>query len=167
MTSGATVFPLIGWQSSSHSSAKTANMPSPRKPGIQKGDVLVSFDGKDGRMSESELLAYSLRRPARGRSCLGDVRPRRPAEDRDSRRAHNRPLTGSSRDEQVGDETHHRLVFLVHGLSPHLDDALIGPRLRRPDLDHVGYDVERVARPHGPRPLELLRRRRRSSPRES
>ncbi len=65
-------------------------------------------------------------------------------------------LTGSSRHDQVGHQTHHQLVLLVHGMSPHLDDSLVGSRLRRPDLDHFGYDAERVAWPHGPRPFELL-----------
>ncbi len=31
-----------------------------RRAGLRKGDILISFDGRIGRMSESELLAYSL-----------------------------------------------------------------------------------------------------------
>ena len=36
-----------------------------KKAGVANRDILVSFDGKDGRIDESELLAYSLRRPRR------------------------------------------------------------------------------------------------------
>ncbi len=31
-----------------------------KRAGFQKGDVLVSFDGLTGKMSESELLAYAV-----------------------------------------------------------------------------------------------------------
>src|SRR4051794_23453807 len=33
-----------------------------KRAGFRKGDILVSFDGRSGRMSESELLAYTLQR---------------------------------------------------------------------------------------------------------
>jgi S1-C subfamily serine protease len=34
--------------------------------GFQKGDIIVSFDGKDHRMTESELLAYALQQKRPG-----------------------------------------------------------------------------------------------------
>jgi serine protease Do len=33
-----------------------------KRAGLEKGDIIVSFDGRDRRMSESELFDYSLRR---------------------------------------------------------------------------------------------------------
>ncbi len=37
-----------------------------KRAGFQKGDVLVAFDGKRGRLSESDLLAYSTQRKRPG-----------------------------------------------------------------------------------------------------
>jgi serine protease Do len=37
-----------------------------KRAGFQKGDLVVAFDGRDGRMSESELLAYSVQRKRTG-----------------------------------------------------------------------------------------------------
>ncbi len=37
-----------------------------KRAGFQKGDVLVTFDGLSARMSESEVLAYTLRRKRPG-----------------------------------------------------------------------------------------------------
>jgi S1-C subfamily serine protease len=37
-----------------------------KRAGLQKGDVIVSFDGKDRRMTESELLAYTLQQKRPG-----------------------------------------------------------------------------------------------------
>jgi hypothetical protein len=37
-----------------------------KRAGIRKGDILVSFDGLVGRMSESELLAYTLQKKQPG-----------------------------------------------------------------------------------------------------
>ena len=37
-----------------------------KRAGFQKGDILVSFDGRTGRMSESELLAYTVQRKRPG-----------------------------------------------------------------------------------------------------
>ena len=33
-----------------------------KRAGLRRGDIIVSFDGKDTRMTESELLDYTLRR---------------------------------------------------------------------------------------------------------
>jgi S1-C subfamily serine protease len=32
-----------------------------KRAGFRKGDIIVAFDGRSGRMSESDLLAYALR----------------------------------------------------------------------------------------------------------
>ena len=42
-----------------------------KRAGLQKGDIIVSFDGKDRRMTESELLAYTLqqKRPGDPNHC--------------------------------------------------------------------------------------------------
>jgi S1-C subfamily serine protease len=37
-----------------------------KRAGFRKGDILVSFDGRSGRMSESELLAYTMQRKRPG-----------------------------------------------------------------------------------------------------
>jgi serine protease Do len=37
-----------------------------KRAGFQKGDIIVSFDGKDRRMTESELLAYALQQKRPG-----------------------------------------------------------------------------------------------------
>ena len=37
-------------------------MPSPRKPGSLQGDLVIAFDGRTDRMSESQVLADLLRR---------------------------------------------------------------------------------------------------------
>jgi hypothetical protein len=31
-----------------------------KRAGFRQGDIIVSFDGRNGRMSESEVLAYAL-----------------------------------------------------------------------------------------------------------
>ena len=38
-----------------------------KRAGLRKGDILVSFDGQTGRMSESELLAYAMQKKPRRR----------------------------------------------------------------------------------------------------
>jgi serine protease Do len=37
-----------------------------KRAGLQRGDIIVSFDGKDSRMTESELLDYTLRQKLPG-----------------------------------------------------------------------------------------------------
>ena len=37
-----------------------------KKAGFLEGDIIVSFDGQAGRMSESELLAYALQKKKPG-----------------------------------------------------------------------------------------------------
>jgi hypothetical protein len=37
-----------------------------RRAGFQRGDIIVVFDGQDRRMTESQLLDYTLRRKHRG-----------------------------------------------------------------------------------------------------
>jgi serine protease Do len=37
-----------------------------KRAGLQRSDIIVSFDGKDSRMTESELLDYTLRQKHRG-----------------------------------------------------------------------------------------------------
>jgi S1-C subfamily serine protease len=37
-----------------------------KRAGFQKGDILVSFDGQTGRMSETDLLAYALQKKRPG-----------------------------------------------------------------------------------------------------
>jgi S1-C subfamily serine protease len=37
-----------------------------KKAGVRKGDVIVSFDGREGRMSESDLLAYTVQQKRPG-----------------------------------------------------------------------------------------------------
>jgi hypothetical protein len=41
-----------------------------KRAGFEKGDIIVSFDGTDARMTESELLAYALQRKHRGDGVL-------------------------------------------------------------------------------------------------
>ncbi|MCA1657332.1 MAG: PDZ domain-containing protein, partial [Actinobacteria bacterium] len=37
-----------------------------KRAGFQKGDILVSFDGRAGKMSETDLLAYALQKKRPG-----------------------------------------------------------------------------------------------------
>ena len=37
-----------------------------KRAGVQEGDILIAFDGRSGRMSESELLAYSVQQKRPG-----------------------------------------------------------------------------------------------------
>ena len=37
-----------------------------KRAGFRKGDILVSFDGQAGKMSESDLLAYTLQKKRPG-----------------------------------------------------------------------------------------------------
>ena len=39
-----------------------------KRAGFRKGDIVVAFDGQDGRMTESELIAYA-------------VQPKRPGDE--------------------------------------------------------------------------------------
>jgi hypothetical protein len=44
-----------------------------KKAGFQKGDLLIAFDGREGRMSESEVLAYLLQRKRPGDRVVATV----------------------------------------------------------------------------------------------
>jgi S1-C subfamily serine protease len=44
-----------------------------KKAGFQKGDVLIAFDGREGRMSESEVLAYLLQRRRPGEAVVATL----------------------------------------------------------------------------------------------
>ena len=48
-----------------------------KKAGFRKGDVIVSFDGMSRKMSESDLLAYTVQNEATGRHCDGEGAPQR------------------------------------------------------------------------------------------
>ena len=37
-------------------------MRSPKKPASLQGDILIAFDGRSERMSESQIMTYLLRR---------------------------------------------------------------------------------------------------------
>ena len=44
-----------------------------KRAGFQKGDIVVSFDGRDQKTTESELLAYALQKKRRGDTISVDV----------------------------------------------------------------------------------------------
>jgi S1-C subfamily serine protease len=50
-----------------------------KKAGMQKGDILVEYDGKRDLLRESDLLAYSINRVEVGRTVK--LRVRRGAEE--------------------------------------------------------------------------------------
>ena len=43
-----------------------------KRAGFQKGDIVVSFDGKDDMTTESDLLAYALQQETPRRQNSGD-----------------------------------------------------------------------------------------------
>src|ERR1041385_8473975 len=72
------------------------------------------------------------------------------------------PPSGSrlpARDDQIANRNLHPLAVLVERSGLPLDQPLPGTRLRRPHLHHLDLEMQLVARPHRPRPAELVEAR--------
>ena len=61
------------------------------------------------------------------------------------------------RHDEVGDLHLHGFAILIERRRAHLDHTLRRTRLRRANLRHLALDMQLVARPHGPRPTELVK----------
>src|SRR5437763_15289649 len=62
----------------------------------------------------------------------------------------------TAENDQIAYEQLHRLVMLIERRGPHLDRALIRPRLRRSYFEHFAFHMQLVSGPDRPRPAELV-----------
>src|SRR5947208_99145 len=61
-----------------------------------------------------------------------------------------------ARHDERSDHDLNGFAVLIEGRGAHLDEALLGPRLRRPHLEDLAFNPKRVAGAHRERPAELL-----------
>ncbi len=65
------------------------------------------------------------------------------------------PLFAAARHDEIADMDLHGLAVLVQRCRPHLDQALVRTRLRRPHLEDFALDTQLIPGPHGQRPAEI------------